>query len=66
MEKYPAQSPKNIEVVMNNEQLQEYVRYVKKIIFKNENTKANFYDIDFSTLDKKVKKFFLSATSRIK
>ena len=65
-EHYPQHKTEEIEVEMSNEQLQEYVHYVNKIIFKgNMTSNDNPYDIDFSTLDKKKKNFFLSGTRQL-
>lgn len=65
-EHYPKHKTEEIEVEMSNEQLQEYVHYVNKIIFKGSMTaNDNPYDIDFSTLDKKKTNFFLMATRQI-
>lgn len=63
-ENYPKSRIEEMEIEMSKEQLQEYVNYVYKIIY--ENTKVgNPLDIDFNTLDKRKKNFFLSATRQL-
>ncbi|QKF94759.1 SNF2 helicase [Fadolivirus algeromassiliense] len=63
-ENYPKSSTQEIEIEMNPDQLQEYVYYVYKILFKDKKVE-NPYNIDFSTLDKRKKNFFLSATRQL-
>lgn len=63
---FPMYKTEEIEIEMNDAQLKEYVYYVKQIIMEGkENNKSNPYEIDFSTLDKKKKNFFLSATRQL-
>lgn len=65
-EHYPKHKTEVIEVEMSNEQLQEYVHYVNKIIFKGSMTaNDNPYDIDFNVLDKRHKNFFMSSTRQL-
>jgi len=64
-ENYPNYTTKEIEIEMDAEQLKEYAYYVKKIIFKNDKSMDNPFDIDFSTLDTKKRNFFLSATRQL-
>lgn len=61
---YPKSETKVIEVEMNEDQIKEYVYYVKKILLKHIYN-VNPYNIDLNTIDKKKKNFFLSATRQL-
>lgn len=63
---YPTHQIKYIKVEMNNEQIQEYVKYIKIIIYKN--SPPNIPDlthIDFEVLSKREKNFFLQSTRQL-
>ena len=66
-ENYPRSTTHSMEVQMNHEQLDEYVYFVKKIIFEDENltNTINILDIDYGLLPGKKKNNFLSATRQL-
>ena len=68
---YPKAITKYMQVVMNKEQMKEYVYYVKKIIFKEtfNHAKYNINDktffVNLHSVDKKKKNNFLAATRQL-
>jgi superfamily II DNA or RNA helicase len=70
---YPTSEISLIDVVMSKEQLAKYMAYIKKYIYLNvdittsstNNLNDNDLNIDFDSLDKRKKNFFLSATRQI-
>jgi superfamily II DNA or RNA helicase len=63
---YPKYEIIKKEIEMNNEQLNQYVNYVREIIYDKKIDKKNkIFDIDFSTLHGKKKNAFLSATRQL-
>lgn len=63
-ENFPTYNINIEEVVMNKQQLEKYTHYVNKFVYKDEKNK-NIYYVDFSTLEKKNRNFFLHATRQI-
>lgn len=63
-ENYPKSEVIIKDVVMNNEQLDEYIHYVKKFIYDLFDVE-NPFNIDFTTLDKRKKNYFLTATRQL-
>lgn len=63
-ENYPKSTTEEIEIEMSKDQLQEYINYVYKIIYENRKVDKPL-EIDFVTLDKRKKNFFLNATRQL-
>ena len=63
-ENFPTSETRVLEVVMDTDQLKEYVYYVARYIYDNKEGKDLYY-VDFDMVDKKKKNFFLSATRQI-
>lgn len=64
---YPIHSTKIIEIEMNKDQLEQYVYYVKKIIYDGLSTHnySDLLNINFDKLHNKKKNFFLNATRQL-
>ena len=64
---YPSSTMEYIEVEMGHEQIDEYIYYVKKIIFEDKETlvDADLLNIDYGVLPNKKKNFFLNVTRQL-
>jgi len=68
---YPESKTEYIDVVMNEDQMKQYVYYIQKLLLEDKQLSESFSEIgidtkiDFRTLSKKKKNFFLSATRQI-
>ena len=67
IENYPTTNTHNIEVVMSHEQIDEYIYYVKKIIYEDKDTVSG-HDalyINYGTLSGRKRNFFLNVTRQL-
>ncbi len=66
-ENYPTTSVHYIEVEMNHDQINEYVFYIRKIIYEGDDTVSNIdvLNLDYALLPSKKKNFFLNVTRQI-
>lgn len=64
---YPSSSYYYEKVVMSEDQIKEYIYYIKKIIYENENIIDNLdlFNIDYGMLSKKKRNFFLNVTRQL-
>ena len=66
-ENYPTSATHIMEIEMSHEQINEYIYYIKKIIYENKNivNESEILNIDYGLLPNKKKNFFLSATRQL-
>jgi superfamily II DNA or RNA helicase len=66
-EKYPTSKTEYVDVVMSHEQVDEYVYYVKKIIYEDKDIVNNVevLNIDYGLLPNKKRNFFLNVTRQL-
>lgn len=64
---YPTSTTNYIEVLMSHEQIDEYVYYVKKIIYEDKDVVNNIdiLNIDYGLLPNKKRNFFLNVTRQL-
>jgi len=66
-ENYPSTDTHNIEIEMSHEQIDEYIYYIKKIIYEDKDivSGVDILNIDYGLLPNKKKNFFLNATRQL-
>lgn len=64
---YPTNTIYNIEIEMSHEQINEYIYYVKKIIYEDKNVAddIDILNIDYGLLPNKKRNFFLNVTRQL-
>lgn len=66
-ENYPSSTTHYMEVTMNWQQIDEYIYYLKKIIYEDENIVSNIdvLNLDYGLIPKKKRNFFLNVTRQL-